>query len=98
MIEERTRQADSALYAAVATEIRGIKTQIERLADLLCADQRFAAEYLDQLQHFDLIVQHADENASVLDRLAAGQSVEDAVAPVRLTAIQDRLRAAITVE
>jgi len=95
MIEEQVAHAGSVLCAAVATEIRGIRAEIERLADVLVSDPRFAADYLDQLQNFDLIVQHVDENARVLDRLAAGLSVEEAVAPVRLTVIQDRLRAAI---
>lgn len=95
MIEERAGHADAILCAAIATEIREIRALIEGLADLLVADVRFATDYLEQFQLFDLLVQRADESAGVLDRLAAGQSAQAAIAPVRLTAVQNRLRAAL---
>ena len=89
------RNSEAALCAAVAEEIRGVKTLVERLADLLVHDPRFTTDYLDQFQQFDLIVQQADESASLLDRLAQGQGADAAIAAVRLTAVQDRLRAAV---
>jgi hypothetical protein len=96
MIVEQTDRASAALCAAVAAEIRGVRDMIEQLADLLVGDTRFATDYLDQFQMFDLMSQQADESANVLDRLAEGRTAEEAIARVRLTAIQDRLRAAIT--
>ena len=94
-IVELTDYAGSSLCAAVAAEIRAIKTLIEQLADLLITDARFVTEYVDQFQLFDLMAQCADESASVLERLAEGWSAEEAVAGVRLTIVQQRLHAAI---
>lgn len=83
------------LHAALAAEMRDIRAEIEALATLLAADPRFVTDYLAQFQSFDLIAQRADESAAVLDRLAAGRSPTEAIAPVRLTALQTRLRAAL---
>lgn len=94
-IVEVTDHSGSPLCAAVAAEIRAIKTLIEQLADLFVADARFVTEYVDQLQLFDLMAQCADESASVLDRLAEGRSAEEAIAGVRLTTVQQRLHAAV---
>ncbi len=94
-IMEPTDHAGSSLCAAVAAEIRMIKILIEQVADLLVADTRFVTEYVDQFQVFDLMAQCADESAAVLDRLAEGRSAEEAIAAVRLTVIQQRLRAAV---
>jgi len=96
-IVEQTDRAGS-LCAAIAAEIREIRGLIEQLAAVLVADARFVADYLDQFQAFDLMAQYADESANLLDRLAAGQSADDAIAGVRLTVIQDRLRAAVAGE
>lgn len=85
-----------ALLAAVAEEVRAVGTRIEQLAGLLIADARFVADYVDEFQVFDLMSQCADESAGVLDRLARGVPAEDAVARVRLTAVQQRLSAAIS--
>lgn len=98
MIKESIVRPDRALCAAIATEVRQIRAMIEGIADLLVADARFAADYLDQFQLFDLMAQQADESAAALDRLAQGQSAEEAIARVRLTAVQDRLRTAIAGE
>jgi hypothetical protein len=95
MIDERTGPAHGPLCAAIATEIRDMRALIDGLATLLAADARFAMEYLEQFQLFDLLAQRADESAAVLDRIAAGQSAAEAVAPVRLTAVQTRLSAAL---
>lgn len=84
------------LHAAVADEMRLIATLLQGLAERLAGDEEFAARHLDQLQTFDLVIQYADESAAVLDRLAEGACPHDAIAPVRLTAVQDRLRNAIS--
>lgn len=85
----------SSFCAALADEIRAMRGRIEQLAELLAADPRFAADYLEQFQAFDFIVQHADESARLLDRVAQGHSISDAVGQVRLAVVQDRLRAAL---
>jgi len=85
----------AALFAAVAQEMRVARGLLEELATVLIADERFVSEYLDQLQAFDLIVQHVDENATLLERIARGQAPVEAIDGVRLTAIQQRLRAAL---
>lgn len=94
MIMDRT-DSDAALYGAVAQEIRVARGLLEDLAAVLVADERFVADYMDQLQAFDLIIQHVDESAALLDRVAAGQTVGEAVGRVRLTVVQERLRAAL---
>lgn len=83
------------LHAAVAEEMRLVGALLERLAETLVGDEHFATHYLDQLQTFDLIIQCADESAAVLERMARGARSHDAIAPVRLTAVQDRLRHAL---
>lgn len=88
-------QASPSLCAAVAQEIRGVRVLIEQLAEALVSDERFAIDYIDQLQTFDLVIQHADESADLLDRVAQGHSIDDAIARIRLTVVQDRLRAAL---
>jgi hypothetical protein len=87
--------SDAALYGAIAQEIRVARGLLEDLAAVLVADERFVADYMDQLQAFDLIIQHVDESAALLDRVAAGQTVGEAVGRVRLTVVQERLRAAL---
>lgn len=88
-----TREA--ALCAAVAQELRETRQLVEELASVLVADERFVLDYLDQLQAFDLIVQHVDEAATLLDRVAGGTHPADAVGGVRLAAVQQRLLAAL---
>ncbi|MCJ8158677.1 hypothetical protein [Sphingomonas sp. LaA6.9] len=95
MMMTQIDQLSTSLCAAVAEEIRGVRAMIEQLAETLVADERFATDYLDQLQAFDLVIQQADESADLLDRVAQGQDIHDAIARVRLTVIQERLRAAI---
>jgi hypothetical protein len=84
-----------SLHAAVADEMRLIATLLERLAETVIGDEAFAARHIDELQSFDLVIQCAEESAGVLDRLASGSPAHDAVVPVRLTAVQDRLRHAL---
>lgn len=83
------------LCAAVAQEMRLTRRLAEELAAVLVADDRFVLDYLDQLQAFDLIVQHIDESAALLDRVAQGQDLGMAIDCVRLTTVQQRLRAAL---
>ena len=85
----------AALFAAVAQEMRVARGLLEELAAVLIADERFVADYLDELQAFDLIVQHVDESATLLERIARGQATAEAIEGVRLTVIQQRLRAAL---
>ena len=84
-----------SLQAAIATELRQLRHELERLAELLVGDPHFAAHYCDQLQRFDLLGQFAEESAGVLDRLAAGADAATAVAGVRVGSIQARLLAAL---
>lgn len=95
--EETSQQAHSAasLCAAVAQEMRVARQLLEELAGVLCADERFVLEYIDQFQAFDLIMQHVDESATLLERFAGGQCIDQAIDAVRLTAVQDRLRATL---
>lgn len=83
------------LHAAVAEEMRHVRLHLEQLAHKLVSDEHFATKYLDQFQIFDLLIQCTDESAAVLDRMAEGATSHDAIAPVRLTAVQDRLRSAL---
>lgn len=85
--------AYAPLCAALADEIRALGKLVECLADVIVGDIRFATDYMDQCQTFDLVVQHADESARLLDRIALGLPVADAIDHVRLTTVQDRLRA-----
>lgn len=87
--------AEAVLCAAVADEIRNVRGLIEQLAETIVSDERFVTDYMDQLQTFDLIIQCSDESADLLDRMAQGQGIDDAVGSVRLSIVQDRLRAAI---
>lgn len=83
------------LHAAVAAEIRHVRAGLEKLAEMFVADVHFATNYLGELQAFDQLIQHSDESAAVLDRLSGGAQPHDAVAAVRLEAVQDRLRVAL---
>jgi len=85
----------SVLHSAIAEEMRHIRILLEQLAELLASDEVFAGKYLEQFQTFDLLIQCADESAAVLDRLAEGALSHEAIEPVRLTVVQDRLRTAL---
>ena len=87
--------AAAPLWQALAQEMRVARELLEQLAGVLVNDERFVLDYIDQLQAFDLIAQHVDESAALLDRVAGGQSPDDAVGAVRLSVMQDRLRAAL---
>ncbi|MCD2317056.1 hypothetical protein LQ954_12955 [Sphingomonas sp. IC-11] len=85
----------SHLHAAVAEELRHVGALLEQLSMLLVEDEHFTTNHFEQLQMFDLLIQCTGESAAVLDRMAAGAKSHDAIAPVRLTVVQDRLRAAL---
>lgn len=84
----------ASLCQAIAGEMRVARELLEELAGVLVADERFVTDYLDQLQAFDLIVQHVDETAVLLDRMAGGSALNEALGQVRLNVMQERLRAA----
>lgn len=88
-------RAASRLCAAVAQEMRMARQLLEELADVLVADENFILQYIEQFQAFDLIMQHVDESAAVLERFSENQNLDDAIDGVRLTAVQDRLRATL---
>jgi hypothetical protein len=83
------------LHTVMAKEIREIRDRLEGLAEVLVGDAHFAASYLEQLQTFDYVIQHAEECINLLERIAEGQDSLEAISHVRLGAVQDRLRAAL---
>jgi len=87
----------ASLYVAIAAEIRDVRVLIEQLADTLVSDEAFAMAYMEQLQTFDLVIQRADESADLIDRMAAGSGSLEAIGKVRLSLVQDRLHAALSV-
>jgi hypothetical protein len=90
-----TNNLVSTLHFALAAELREMRILVETLAEQLLADENFVLAHAEALQGFDLLVQHADEAAHLLDRIAQGSCVRDAVAAVRLDSVQARLRAAL---
>lgn len=92
--KEPVRSA-SDLCAAVAQEMRVARRLLEELAGVLVADENFVLKYIEQFQAFDLIMQHVDESATLLEHYAANQCVSSAIDGVRLTAVQNRLRATL---
>ena len=84
-----------ALHSVMAGELREMGAMLERLAEVLISDEHVAATYLEQLQAFDYLIQHADECANLLERIAAGEDSLTAIGHVRLAEVQDRLRAAM---
>lgn len=83
------------LHAVMAGEIREIRDRLEALAEMLVRDAHFAAAYIEQLQTFDYLIQHADECVNLLERIAGGEDSLTAINHVRLGAVQDRLRTAL---
>jgi len=83
------------LCAAVAEEIRDIRVVLDALAEVLASDEYLAVTYTEQLQTFDLLAQRSEEAAKLLEHVARGTEADAAVEQVRLTFVQDRLRAAL---
>lgn len=85
----------AVLHSVMAGELREMRDKLEALAEVLVSDEHFAASYLEQLQTFDYLIQHADECVNLLERIAGGEDSLCAISHVRLGAVQDRLRAAL---
>jgi hypothetical protein len=84
-----------ALHTVVANEIREMRMKLEALAEVLVCDEHFAASYLEQLQDFDYLIQHADECVNLLERIAGGEDSLSAISHIRLGAVQQRMRDAL---
>ena len=89
------RRLNATLQSALAAELRDLRVLIEGIADILVNDEAMALAYIHQFQDFDLIIQRAEESARLLDSIAGGACPREAVEQVRLSAVQDRLRAAL---
>ncbi|WHU04745.1 hypothetical protein [Sphingomonas sp. NIBR02145] len=85
----------STLHTVVANEIREMRVKLEALAEVLVCDEHFAASYLEQLQDFDYLIQHADECVNLLERIAGGEDSLTAIGHIRLGAVQQRMRDAL---
>jgi hypothetical protein len=83
------------LHTVIAGEIREIREKLEALATVLVADEHFVTHFLEQLQDFDYLIQHADECVNLLERIAGGEHSLEAIGHVRLGAVQERLRIAL---
>lgn len=79
----------------IAVELRSVRDRIEGLAMLVVSDARFVNDYSAHLQSFDYVVQHVDECANLLDRIAQGRDPIAALAGVRLAEMQQRLHSHI---
>ena len=86
----------ATLHSVIASELREMRDMLEKLAEVLVADEQFAYAHIEQLQSFDYLIQHADECANLLERIAGGEDSMSAVNHVRLAEVQDRLREALT--
>lgn len=86
----------AALHSVMAGELREIRDTLERLAEVLVADERFAHAHIEQLQSFDYLIQHSDECANLLERIANGEDSLSAIGHVRLAEVQGRLREALS--
>lgn len=84
-----------ALHSVMAGELREIRDTLERLAEVLVADEAFAQAHIEQLQSFDYLIQHSDECANLLERIAGGEDSLSAISHVRLAEVQERLRDAL---
>lgn len=85
----------STLHSVVAGELREMRMKLEALAEVLVCDEHFASSYLEQLQDFDYLIQHADECVNLLERIAGGQDSLTAIGHIRLGAVQQRMRDAL---
>ncbi len=68
---------------------------LEEIADTLTSDEQLVMAYPEQLQGFDLAIQRAEESAALLDRMASGSPLLEAIEGVRLSHVRDRLLAAV---
>lgn len=91
----QTDDLATVLCAAIATELRDVRSLIDALAEVLASDEYLASTYTEQLQTFDVLAQRSEETAALLERMASGTCMFEAVEQVRLNLVQDRLRAAL---
>ncbi|NIJ20794.1 hypothetical protein FHS95_002486 [Sphingomonas naasensis] len=85
-----------ALHSVIAGELREMRDMLEKLAEALVADEQFAQAHIEQLQSFDYLIQHTDECANLLERVASGEDSLNAISHVRLAEVQERLRDALS--
>jgi hypothetical protein len=85
-----------ALHSVIAGELREMRGMLEKLAEVFVADEQFAQAHIEQLQSFDYLIQHADECANLLERVAGGEDSLSAISHVRLAEVQERLRDALS--
>ncbi|MBN8811240.1 MULTISPECIES: hypothetical protein [Sphingomonas] len=85
----------ATLHNVIAGEIREMRAKLEALAEVLVGDAHFASSYLEQLQDFDYLIQHADECVNLLERIARGEDSLSAIGHIRLGAVQQRMRDAL---
>lgn len=85
-----------ALHSVIAGELREMRDMLEKLAEVLVADEQFAQAHIEQLQSFDYLIQHTDECAALLERVVEGQDTLSAISGVRLAEVQARLRDALS--
>lgn len=83
------------LHSVMAGELREMRDRLEALAAVLVGDEHFAHAYLEQLQTFDYLIQHADECVNLLERIAGGEDSLSAISHIRLGAVQQRMRDAL---
>lgn len=92
MTNEHYRQQ---LFLAVAQEIADIRLLLQNLEDVLMTDEDVIMKHYKDLQQFDLIIQHVDESAKLLERLADGTCSHEAIEGVRLGRLRGRLQSAV---
>ncbi|WP_145206506.1 hypothetical protein [Sphingobium sp. B2] len=93
MTNENYRQQ---LFITMAQEIADIRQLLQNLEELLMTDEDVIMKHYKDLQQFDLIIQHVDESAKLLERLADGTCSDEAIASVRLGRLRGRLQSAVS--
>jgi len=93
-MSERDEPA-AALCRALASEMRDMGTLVEALAEVLASDTGVVERHLGRLQQFDGLAQQIGEGARLLDHLAGGDCVKQAIGRVRLEGMQARLKAGL---
>lgn len=83
------------LFQTMAHEIADIRMLLQQLEEVLMTDEDVIMKHYKDLQQFDLIIQHVDESAKLLERLADGTCSHEAIANVRLGRLRGRLQAAV---
>ena len=92
MGQEQFRQQ---LFLAMAEEIGAIRQLLQNLETVLVSDEDVILKHYQDLQHFDLIIQHVEESAKLLHRLAEGTCSHEAIENVRLARLKGVFQAAV---